>query len=219
MGGVNITNMKCVAWAIEKETGDRLESSEVSIEMAINEGWYTKNGSKWKTMPEHMHRYRAAPFFARIYSPELTMGIQTVEEVKDVGMKDVTPEGSNAFDLNKEFLNMETGEVTETEVIPPKVPKTPKEEPEQTDLVDAVNEAENRITQIRIKQKENDKHEADWGLFMNEFVVELEKAPNAKWIADFKKMHESPLKNLEKADSKIHAYIMESITSKQKEFK
>lgn len=117
INGTKITNITCVAWAIEKETGERLESSEVSLEMAIQEGWYTKNGSKWKTMPEQMLRYRAASFFARIYSPELTMGMQTMEEVQDAGMRDVTPShaSSTAADLNKEFLDIDadTGEVTQ----------------------------------------------------------------------------------------------------------
>lgn len=116
INGTKITNITCVAWAIEKETGERLESSEVSLEMAIQEGWYTKNGSKWKTMPEQMLRYRAASFFARIYSPELTMGMQTMEEAQDVGMRDVTPSSpSKAEELNKEFLDIDadTGEVTQ----------------------------------------------------------------------------------------------------------
>jgi hypothetical protein len=51
--------------------------------MARSEGWITKNGSKWKTMPEQMLRYRAATFFARAYCPELTMGMMTNDEVRD----------------------------------------------------------------------------------------------------------------------------------------
>lgn len=116
IGGVKVTNIKCVAWAIERETGQRLESSEVSIEMAIAEGWYTKDGSKWKTMPEQMLRYRSAAFFARVYSPEITMGMHTVEEEEE--MKDVTPKHtivSPVVDLNKEFLDIDhgTGEILE----------------------------------------------------------------------------------------------------------
>ena len=61
----------CVAWAIDRD-GEKLESPEVTIGMAKAEGWYGKTGSKWKTMPELMLRYRAATFFARTYVPELT---------------------------------------------------------------------------------------------------------------------------------------------------
>lgn len=80
---VTIENFSCVAWAIEKETGERIESSKVTIEMAVAEGWYSKNGSKWQTMPEVMLRYRAASFFGKIYAPELLMGLQSVEESQD----------------------------------------------------------------------------------------------------------------------------------------
>ena len=54
------------------------------MQMAKNEGWLDKNGSKWKTMPRQMMMYRAASFFARVYCPDVLMGMQTVEEVKDV---------------------------------------------------------------------------------------------------------------------------------------
>lgn len=76
-------NLTCYAWAVDK-TGERLEGPPVSIAMAKAEGWYTKNGSKWKTMPELMIRYRAATLFARLFSPELTMGMHTAEEIIDI---------------------------------------------------------------------------------------------------------------------------------------
>lgn len=86
---ITVRNMTCVAWAIEKETGERIESSKISVEMAVKEGWYQKNGSKWKTMPEQMLRYRAASFFGRIYAPEILMGLRSDDEERD--MIDVTP--------------------------------------------------------------------------------------------------------------------------------
>jgi hypothetical protein len=52
--------------------------------MAKKEGWATKSGSKWQTMPDLMIRYRAAAFWGRLYIPELLVGIQTEEEVVDV---------------------------------------------------------------------------------------------------------------------------------------
>jgi hypothetical protein len=79
-----VQHQTCRAWVIEKETGDRLDGPTVSIQMAIDEGWLTKNGSKWLTMPEIMLRYRAASLLGRLYAPELLMGLQTVEEVRDV---------------------------------------------------------------------------------------------------------------------------------------
>lgn len=73
----------CVAWATD-HAGEKLESPEVTIGMAKAEGWMSKNGSKWQTMPELMLRYRCATLFARLYAPELTMGIQTDDEIRDV---------------------------------------------------------------------------------------------------------------------------------------
>ena len=74
----------CVAWVIEKGTDQRLESPRVTIGMARKEGWLTKTGSKWATMPDLMLRYRAASFFGRLYTPEILMGMYSVEEVQDV---------------------------------------------------------------------------------------------------------------------------------------
>ncbi|EZQ12098.1 hypothetical protein [Acinetobacter sp. Ver3] len=86
-----VKNLKCVAWVIEKATGERLESSPITMELAVKEGWFQKNGSKWQTMPEQMLRYRAASFFGRIYAPDLLMGLRTHEEELD-SIIDITPE-------------------------------------------------------------------------------------------------------------------------------
>lgn len=123
---LKVENQTCVAWALEagtrmpeftleelKEHGGvykcckaygipLVESSKISMEMAVKEGWYTKNGSKWKTMPEQMLRYRAASFFGRVYAPELLMGLRSVEEEQD-RIIDVTPDQSlsEQADTNK----------------------------------------------------------------------------------------------------------------------
>ena len=73
----------CSAWAIDR-AGERLEGPRVTIGMAKAEGWHGKNGSKWRTMPDLMLRYRAATLFARLYAPELTMGLHTREEIIDI---------------------------------------------------------------------------------------------------------------------------------------
>lgn len=82
-GEETIHDFSCVAWATEKATGEKLCSPAVSIEMAVREGWYIKRGSKWKTMPEVMLRYRAASFFGKLYAPELLVGVSTTEEIQD----------------------------------------------------------------------------------------------------------------------------------------
>lgn len=87
----------CVAWTRPKGGGDPLEGPPVSMEMAKAEGWSTKNGSKWQTMPDLMLRYRAAAFFARLYAPDITLGMLTVEESQDIApVRDVTPKVKSA---------------------------------------------------------------------------------------------------------------------------
>lgn len=79
----DIFDVTCVCYTTEKSTGDLLESSEISIRMAILEGWYYKDGSKWRTMAEQMLRYRSASFWQRAYAPEIAMGMMTEDEVID----------------------------------------------------------------------------------------------------------------------------------------
>lgn len=73
----------CTAWAVEKQTGEVLEGTRITIGLAKKEGWYSKAGSKWQTMPEQMLRYRAAAWLVRAYAPELSMGLHTTDEVED----------------------------------------------------------------------------------------------------------------------------------------
>jgi hypothetical protein len=91
---VRIHDKRFVAWALEKGTDVRLESPPVTIEMAVQEGWYTKNGSKWKTMPEVMGRYRSAAFFGKLYAPELLMGLPSAEEAEEFTSLERQPDGS-----------------------------------------------------------------------------------------------------------------------------
>jgi len=75
---------RCRAYAVDLATGERLEGVWVTMEMAAAEKWIDKAGSKWKTMPQLMMRYRAAAFFTRQFAPEVSMGIMTSEEVIDI---------------------------------------------------------------------------------------------------------------------------------------
>jgi hypothetical protein len=77
-------SMTCAAWAFDLATNEKLYGPTVTMQMAKEEGWLNKNGSKWKTLAPLMIRYRAATFFGRLYAPEILMGMQTAEEVQDV---------------------------------------------------------------------------------------------------------------------------------------
>ncbi len=80
---------RCRAVAIDRESQQPCEGEWITWAMVDGEGWSTKSGSKWKTMPGQMFRYRAASFWARAFAPEVSMGIYTDDEVRD--MRDVTP--------------------------------------------------------------------------------------------------------------------------------
>lgn len=122
----------CIAWAIDRD-GEKLESPEVTIGMAKAEGWYGKTGSKWKTMPELMLRYRAATFFARTYVPELTMGIQTQDEIIDV-----TPVSAESVPVASKFEKRKKEAVKAAEPEPEnkdeKLFETEPKQPEKSDL-------------------------------------------------------------------------------------
>ena len=80
---VEIDDMACTAYAVDKATGEIVYGPKVTLEMAVQEGWYNKSGSKWKTMPQLMISYRAAAFFGRLYVPEIMQGMHTDDEVED----------------------------------------------------------------------------------------------------------------------------------------
>lgn len=82
-GAFELDDISVRCYATELSSGEVLEGPAVTAEMVVSEGWYGKNGSKWKTMPEVMYRYRSASFFSRMYCPDIAMGIYTKEETDD----------------------------------------------------------------------------------------------------------------------------------------
>ncbi len=109
--GDSIKNIECVAYTTIKGSDEVLESSPVSLELAILEGWYTKNGSKWKTMPKQMLMYRAASFWTSAYAPELSMGMRTVEEQQDIIDADFEDLSRVERDVETELESKANGEV------------------------------------------------------------------------------------------------------------
>lgn len=85
--------------AVSKATGETVKGPPVTWGTVIDEGWLNKDGSKWKTMPDLMFRYRAAAFFGRSECPDVLMGFHTVEEIEDVkGLEE--PKETIKFSLN-----------------------------------------------------------------------------------------------------------------------
>lgn len=90
------TPTSCYAAATDKASGEELIGETITLEMARREGWSTKNGSKWLTMPGQMLRYRAASFWTRVYCPEVSLGLVTQEEAIDVEPVSVSVEPAPA---------------------------------------------------------------------------------------------------------------------------
>lgn len=112
--GTQIDNIECVAYTTAKGSSEVLESTPVDIKLAIQEGWFTKSGSKWQTMSRQMLTYRAASWWTSIYAPEISMGMKTVEEEQDIHIiedavaeeiHDTKPSGSG--NANTGTINMD----------------------------------------------------------------------------------------------------------------
>lgn len=76
-------NLKCRVKA-KRKNGEEVFGPWVTWDVVKNEGWLSKSGSKWKTMPDLMIQYRAAQFFGRLMCPERLMGMQTTDELEDI---------------------------------------------------------------------------------------------------------------------------------------
>jgi len=102
--------LSCFAYATEIATGKELRGPVVTMAMAKREGWTTKSGSKWQTMPDLMVRYRAAAFWGRLYVPEFLVGMKTQEEVVDIQEVEVSEQPSIVDDLNGKIQEQKASE-------------------------------------------------------------------------------------------------------------
>lgn len=143
---IELVDKQCIAWVLPRgETlppGVRtleqaksanlavIEGPPVSMEMAFLEGWYSKNGSKWRTMPDLMLQYRAGAFFGRLHTPEILMGMPTSDEVQDVINLERQPDGTYAADLG----DLRRGSAATPQAVP-EVP--PKADPASTMKTDS----------------------------------------------------------------------------------
>lgn len=102
-GSYQIPNISVTAYAVDR-FGELIEAS-VDTTMAIAEGWITND--KYRSMPEHMFRWRSASFLINLYAPEVMMGMDTVEELETMpdlpAMKNVTPVGGGVRALEEKL--------------------------------------------------------------------------------------------------------------------
>ena len=111
--------LRCRAWALERATGKKLVGTWITMDMAQKEGWSTKDGSKWRTMPDQMIRYRAAAFFGRLYCPDILMGLYAPDEVEAINSAPpVVPiPSSGAFSTPSSTIGQLNALVTEPEPV------------------------------------------------------------------------------------------------------
>lgn len=98
-------NMRVTAWAVDR-FGERIEAS-VDTKMAIEEGWV--ENAKYTSMPEHMFRWRSSSMLINLYSPEVMMGMQTIEELETMPtVVTVAPGGGGVAALENRLLSTGT---------------------------------------------------------------------------------------------------------------
>lgn len=127
----------CRCWTTKQ--GRRVDGPIIDMNMAIAEKWVDKNGSKWKTMPQVMLRYRAASFFSRMNCPEISMGLYTSDEIiegdfREYPIENVQEQVAREISQNankEEFLIEESAQIEEKTPAPTveDMTKAPEKEP------------------------------------------------------------------------------------------
>lgn len=92
------------AYAYATQSGEEFYGTCVTLDMANNEGWVNKNGSKWQTMPELMFKYRAASFFAREHCPDLLFGCSVDGESEDIAANNPQAKAESDIQIAKNVL-------------------------------------------------------------------------------------------------------------------
>lgn len=135
---VELEDLVCIAWTLpagfpmpkgiytlqQARAADLpiIESSPVSMKLAVEEGWYSKPGSKWQTEMKHqMLQYRAGAFFGRIHAPDIVMGMgRTTEELQDMAnVIDVAADGTVTPAPISELRQQPAGPTPMAEVVEP----------------------------------------------------------------------------------------------------
>lgn len=85
------------------ENDNFCEGTRVTIKMAKQEGWYSKTGSKWQTIPDLMLQYRAFAFFSRVHCPDKLLGIH--DEFENLDIAKIEQKAENPFE--EEIIDVE----------------------------------------------------------------------------------------------------------------
>jgi hypothetical protein len=93
---------ECKAFAKTKKGME--VSRSISYADAKKAGWTERNKGAWGSYPDQMLAYRAAAWFARLYCPEVLLGMQTKEELEDVSINIVdNAQTSNQLSISEKL--------------------------------------------------------------------------------------------------------------------
>jgi len=84
---------ECVAYAFIN--GQQYTGPKVTLAMAKANRW----GALWNTLPGMMLRYRAAVFFTRLFSPEIILGLDDIQEQQDIQNANGIQQTQNDIDV------------------------------------------------------------------------------------------------------------------------
>ncbi|MFG5409898.1 hypothetical protein ABXN37_19680 [Piscinibacter sakaiensis] len=155
---VEIDDVECIAWALPRgfqmppgvynldqarqHNLPIIESAPVTLSLAVEEGWYAKPGSKWRTgLAPLMFQYRAGSFFGNIHAPDIVMGMgPTSEEARDTQVYDLGADGTvdmsapiSAADLRQPTgvrrVDPQTGEIVGQQAAPAQAAAAPPPKP------------------------------------------------------------------------------------------
>ncbi len=101
---VTLENLYCKAWMYRASDGSKLYGPTITIEIAVKDGWYFRDGSKWPYMSEQMLMYRSASAFTKLYMPEVLAGLGTTDEMEDVVVDTTYTDVSNVSAVLNEKL-------------------------------------------------------------------------------------------------------------------
>lgn len=93
----------CLAWTLDRETGEKVKGVIVSMAMAKAEGWMSNK--KWQSMPQLMLRYRAASFFASTNCPEKVAGLMSIDEIESIENRKSSGANKTKIKLSEKIIN------------------------------------------------------------------------------------------------------------------
>ncbi|ADV46455.1 hypothetical protein [Nitratifractor salsuginis] len=116
-------------WGVRAYTyidGEKIDGPWIDDALIQAEGWLSN--PKWKTMKGQMARYRAAAWFARLYAPDVLMGMKVEGEVEDIEAEPIPAEPQNVNDINAALIQGASKKAEQPIQEAEPVPEEPKEQ-------------------------------------------------------------------------------------------